>query len=104
VEPGEPVPSAHDLTALAGELGTDIGNVGRNILRGPSQSNFDLSVAKRIALTEMGVLEFEADFFNALNHASRDNPITDISASDFGRSVSFSSSARILQLSLKFNF
>lgn len=52
-----------------------------------------------------------------LNHASRGNPISDISAAvsvdptgriqspgDFGRILSFDSSPRIVQLSLSFNF
>lgn len=74
------------------------------MLRGPSQSNVDVSVGKQFLLTESTNLEFHADFFNLLNHASRDNPVSDISVADFGRIVSFSSSPRIVQLSLKLNF
>ncbi len=36
VQPGQPIPSAHDPTALAdpaSEAATDLGNVGRNILK-----------------------------------------------------------------------
>ena len=104
VQPGEPIPSAHDPTALTGDTGTDIGNVGRNVLRGPSQSDVDFSIAKRFVLTESKDLRFQADFFNLLNHANQDGPVNDINAGDFGRSVSISSSPRIVQLSLKFNF
>ena len=104
VQAGQAIPSAHDATALAPEGGTDLGNVGRNVLRGPSQSNMDLSVAKHFSLAESKNLEFRADFFNLLNHSNRDNPISDISTGDFGRIVSFSSSPRIVQLSIKFNF
>jgi len=104
VHAGQPIPSANDPTALAGDLGTDVGNVGRNVLRGPTQSNLDFSAGKRFPLTESKGFEFRADFFNLLNHGDRDNPISDISAGDFGRIVSFSSSPRIIQLSLTFNF
>jgi len=104
VQPGQSIPSAHDPTAVTSEGGTDIGNVGRNVLRGPSQSNLDFSVGKRFPVTESKGLEFHADFFNPFNHPNRDNPISDISVSDFGRIASFSSSPRIVQLSLKFNF
>jgi len=104
VQPGQPIPSAHDPTALAGDLGTDIGSVGRNVLRGSSQSNVDFSVAKDILITESKDLHFQADFFNLLNHSNVDNPVSDIGAGDFGRIVSFSSSPRIVQLSIKFNF
>ena len=48
----------------AAEAGTDIGNVGRNVLRGPNQSNFDFSVGKRFQLNESSALEFHAEFLN----------------------------------------
>ena len=104
VLPGQPIPSAQDPTALAADIGTDIGDVGRNVLRGPTQTNLDLAVGKYFSLRESTKLEFRADFFNALNHANRDNPISDISAPDFGRVVSFSGSPRIVQLALRFAF
>ncbi len=104
VQPGQPIPSAHDPSALAGDAGSDLGNVGRNVLRGPGQSNVDFSIGKGFPFAESSTLEFHADFFNLFNHASRNNPISDISAGDFGRIVSFSSSPRIIQLSLTFNF
>jgi hypothetical protein len=92
IQPGQPVPSAHDPTALAPEGGTDIGNVGRNVLRGSSKSNVDFSVGKRIFLTESKDLQFQADFFNLLNHSNVNNPISDTGTGDFGRIVSFSTS------------
>jgi hypothetical protein len=107
VQPGQPIPSAHDLTAIvdpASEAATDIGTVGRNVLRGPPQSNVDLSVSKQFSLTESKILEVHADLFNVLNHANRDNPVSDISTADFGKVVSFSSSPRIVQLAVKFRF
>jgi len=116
VQPNQPIPSAHDLTALAPEGGNDIGNVGRNVLRGPAQSNVDLSIAKQISVSESGKVEVRADFFNVLNHANRSNPISDIttassdpnglilSPGDFGRSVSFDSSSRIVQMSVRLLF
>ena len=107
VQPGEPIPSVHDPTAIvdpASEAGTDIGNVGRNVLRGPNQSNLDFSAGKRFPLAESKALEFHADFFNLLNHRNRDNPATDITNADFGKILSFSSSPRIVQFALKFIF
>jgi len=104
VEPEQPIPSAHDSTAIAPDGGTDIGDVGRNVLRGPRQSNIDFSVCKRFSISESKGLELRADSFNALNHPNRDNPLSDISTADFGKILSFSSSPRIIQLSLKFTF
>jgi hypothetical protein len=107
VQPGQPIPSAHDSTAVVdpnSEAATDFGNVGRNILRGPSQSNVDLSLNRRFSITESKVLEFRADVFNTFNHANRDNPLSDITNSNFGRLLSFSSSPRILQFALSLSF
>jgi hypothetical protein len=107
VQPGQPIPSVHDATAIVdpqAEASTDIGDVGRNVLRGPAQWNLDFSVAKRFPLTESKAVEFSADVFNLLNHPDRDNPVSDISTADFGRVLNFSSSPRILQLSLQFKF
>ena len=117
VQPGQPIPSAHDPTAIAPTGGTDFGNLGRNVLRGPIQSNVDLSFGKRFLINEAKAFLFRADFFNVLNHASRSNPISDISVAeqvdasgrllrpgDFGRILSFDSSPRIVQLSVSFNF
>jgi hypothetical protein len=117
VQPGSAIPSANDPTAPAGGFGTDYGNVGRNILRGPSQNNLDLSTMKRFPIHETKSLEFRVDFFNALNHPSDSNPVSDISAAildpikgrvidpqNFGRILGSDSSPRMLQLSLKFTF
>src|SRR5262249_19798097 len=104
VQARQPIPSANDPTALAGDLETDIGNIGRNILRGPSQSNFDLSLGKRFSLSESKEIDFRADFFNVLNHANRNNPDSNIASPNFGRALNFSSSPRIVQLGLKISF
>jgi hypothetical protein len=107
IQPGQVIPSAHDPSAIVdpnAEAASDIGNVGRNILRGPPQANLDFSVAKSFGLGEEKRLEFRADFFNMLNHPNRDNPVSDITAPQFGRVVSFSSSPRIAQLMLKIAF
>jgi len=122
VQPGQPIPSDHDPNALAGDVGTDIGNVGRNVLRGAGQTCVDFSVLKRLPIRESSSLEIRADFFNLLNQANRNNPISDISTvlatggsidevtgrilspGDFGRIVGVSSSPRVIQLALKYVF
>ncbi|HEX4951178.1 MAG TPA: carboxypeptidase regulatory-like domain-containing protein [Blastocatellia bacterium] len=44
------------------------GNLGRNFLRTPGINNWDMNLAKKIAVTERINLNFRAEFFNVLNH------------------------------------
>jgi hypothetical protein len=117
VQPDQPIPSAHNSTAIAPEGGNDIGNLGRNVLRGPSQNNIDLAIAKHFPMRESKPVEFRADLFNVLNHANRSNPISDVTTAssfasdggmlnpgDFGRVLSFDSSPRIIQLRFRLSF
>src|SRR5207253_2946774 len=110
-------------TATAGATGTDFGNVGRNVLRGPKQTNVDFSIIKRFPLGESKNIEFRAEFFNLLNHVNFANPISNFNAvpatsidpnsgqimpnsssGDFGRITSTSSNPRLIQFALKLNF
>lgn len=117
---GRVIPSSNG-TATAGATGTDFGNVGRNILRGPNQTNVDFSLVKRFRLRESKTLELRAEFFNLLNHVNFDNPVSNLSAvpttsissttgqiignaGDFGRIVGTSHNPRMIQLAVKFNF
>ena len=120
---GQIIPSSGG-TAIANASGTDIGNVGRNVLRGPSQSNVDVSIIKRFVIREEKTLEFHLEAFNVLNHVNLANPISDLNAvvssggsidtskgtinnnnaGAFGRIISTSNNPRIIQLALKFNF
>lgn len=52
------------------------GNVGRNVLQGPGLAELDLSLAKRIALSERFYLQFRAESFNLLNRANLNAPNT----------------------------
>ena len=120
VTAGRPIPSSNG-TEIANALGTDIGNVGRNVLRGPGQYNIDLSLTKRFQFDESRNIEFRAEVFNLLNHVNLSNPISDLNAvaatgsfdsvtgqirdpGDFGRITSTSNNPRILQLAVKFNY
>jgi hypothetical protein len=50
------------------------GNVGRNILTGPSLVETDLSLAKRFSISERVGLQFRAELFNILNHTNLNTP------------------------------
>jgi hypothetical protein len=118
---GQALPSSGG-TAIAGAAGTDIGNVGRNVLRGPKQTNIDFSIIKRFRITESKNFEFRAEFFNLLNQVNLANPISDFNAilasggqidaatgkvinpGAFGRIISTTNNPRIIQFAFKFNY
>jgi hypothetical protein len=122
IVPAEQLIPSSGGTAVAGVQGTDIGDVGRNCLRGPRQVNADFSIVRRVKLAESKNIEFGAEFFNLFNHVNFANPISDLNAvtssggsldqntgrilkgGTFGRIISTSNNPRIVQLSLKFNF
>jgi len=121
VQSGQLIPSSNGA-AQANSLGTDIGNVGRNVLRGPRQTNVDVSIIKRFRIHEQKRLELRAEFFNLFNQVNFENPIANlnvitssggsidantgriINPGDFGRIVATSSNPRLIQFALKLNF
>ncbi|HEY6121671.1 MAG TPA: hypothetical protein VIV66_17070, partial [Pyrinomonadaceae bacterium] len=124
VRANQPIPSSNGA-AVAGPtcgqptvLCTDFGNVGRNVLRGPRQTNVDFSIIKRFSIRESKNIEFRAEFFNLFNHVNFANPISNVNAvtsfdpntgqvlnpDDFGRIISTSNNPRLIQLALNLNF
>ncbi|HTS62400.1 MAG TPA: carboxypeptidase regulatory-like domain-containing protein [Candidatus Acidoferrales bacterium] len=86
-------------------VGTLFGGSGRNILRGPSESRFDLAATKIFPIHESVNLTFRAEAFKVFNNPIFSNPQSNISNSTFGKITStIDSTGRILQLALKFNF
>ncbi len=117
----QPIPSSAG-SVIAAATGTDLGHIGRNILRGPRQTNVDFSIIKRFRLTESKQIEFRTEFFNLFNQVNLANPISDfnailasggsidpntgqvISPGAFGRIISTSNNPRLIQFALKFNY
>jgi hypothetical protein len=56
------------------------GNMGRNALAGPGLSQFDLTLHKRMVLTEKVNLQFRAELYNLFNRANFANPPATLSA------------------------
>ncbi len=79
------------------------GTLGRNSLRGPGQTNLDLSISKHFIIREGMDLELRGDAFNVLNHTQFQNPDTTITDSTFGQ-ISTTYDPRILQLALHLRF
>ena len=91
-------------TAAFVRSGNFFGDTGRNILRGPSQRNLDLSVNKQIAVTERVRLEWRSEFFNILNVANFANPGGSITAASYGIIRSTTGNPRVIQMALKLAF
>jgi len=91
-----------------------LGNTGRNFLRGPGFTNFDLSLFKDFKFTERLKLQYRAEFFNIFNHTQWFGINTDISnlaqggdrVSDPGTFGQLNSTrdARKIQMALKLTF
>ena len=87
--------------------------LGRNMLRGPHLTNFDVALAKTTAITEHVSLELRAEYFNALNHPEFAQPTTldgatNINGSTFGQITTTGSfrgpTPRIGQLAARLTF
>ena len=87
-------------TVFSGQFG----NLGRNSLYGPGQRNFNIAVSRQFRIRERFRTEFRSDFFNILNHANWNNPVSALSSgATFGQITSFGS-PRIIQMSMKLFF
>jgi hypothetical protein len=102
--------AAFALPVGSSPAGDHFGNLGRNVLRGPSFVNTDLSLVKNTKLTERLNLQFRTEAFDVFNHPNFGNPNLNPQSSSFGRITSTRfptgdfGSARQLQISLKLQF
>jgi Carboxypeptidase regulatory-like domain len=86
-------------TPLPGRNGT----LGRNVFRGPGFAETDLSLAKTFRFAEKLNLQVRVDAFNAFNRVNLNNPVTDLSNTNFGRSTS-ADMPRVFQAKLRLEF
>jgi hypothetical protein len=91
-------------TAAFVRAGNGWGDTGRNILRGPAQRNVDLTVNKRIAVTERMQVEWRGEFFNILNLVNFANPGSSITTAAHGTIRSTTGNPRVVQFALKLSF
>ncbi|MGH9668353.1 MAG: TonB-dependent receptor, partial [Bryobacteraceae bacterium] len=91
--------------AFAAPPAYTFGNVGRNILRGPSMVNFDFSVFRRfpIRLREGMAVEFRAEAYNVFNTTHFASPVANLSNVNFGQ-ITGASGSRQLQLGARIDF
>jgi hypothetical protein len=62
-----------------------------------------MSLSRQFHFKERWRLDFRADFFNIMNHANWNNPVTTITSSTFGQITGFGA-PRNIQMSTKFFF
>jgi hypothetical protein len=94
--------------------GTDFGNTGVGIVRGPGQANFDFSVTKETSIRENQRVQFRAEFFNLFNHpqfaipTGSANPnnqsLYSNSSALFGVITSTAVNPRLIQFALRYQF
>jgi hypothetical protein len=95
--------------AFATPTGLTFGTTGRNYLRNPSRTNFDMALFKHFTIKEQTAIEFRAEAFNIFNHNEPTGPsgtFKDGVPGNFGGFLEIGGAhlARVLQLGAKFIF
>lgn len=80
------------------------GDAGRNTLRGPSTTNFDLTASKKFSLGEGRALTFRTELFNAFNHPQFGLPASSIGTGNVATITGTLRSNRQIQFALRLNF
>ena len=79
------------------------GNEPRNYNSGPGSNNFDFTLGKNFKMEKFGI-QFRAEFFNAFNHPSLNQPVTSLLSSAFGTVTSTPGANRQIQFGLKITY
>jgi hypothetical protein len=80
------------------------GNAGYNLLWGPGQQNWDMSLVKNTAIGDRGNLELRMDAFSAFNHPTFGNPAADITNKATVGRISSAGGNRTVQIGAKLSF
>ena len=100
------IPVIGAINGVGGSTG--YGNLGRNVLVGPGQLNFDAAVIKKTTiggLHENAYLEFRSELYNLANHPQFANPTSNAgSAATYGVVSATTVSPRIIQFALRYAF
>lgn len=89
----------------ANNVAQPFGNMGRNPnMRGPFQSQFDVSLMKTFQFGEKVGFQLRGDAYNIFNHPIFSNPNSSVGSPQFGRVSNTVTNARILNISAKIIF
>ena len=64
-----------------------LGNLGRNSVRGPGFTNYNVSLFRSFVLHEQVRLEFRGEAYNLTNSPHFANPIANVNSANFGQSI-----------------
>jgi hypothetical protein len=82
----------------------EVGNLELLTFDGPAQFRIDLALSKRFRIAGRHRLEFKGEAFNLTNTPSWFRGDMDINSTTFGRITSVNVGARVVQLSLRYDF
>ncbi len=80
------------------------GNASYNLLWGPGQQNWDISLVKNTSIRERGRLELRMDAFSAFNHPTFGNPAADITNKGTVGRITSAGGNRTVQIGAKLSF
>ncbi len=96
--------SAFDASPFTGSHSHDLGDAGRNLVRGPNYANFDFSLIKNLPIHERASLQLRFEFFNLTNTPHFANPNGNMVAGNFGSITQTIGNPRIVQFAAKIQF
>jgi hypothetical protein len=92
------------VNAFAEQSIGQLGNAGRNILRGPSTTVFDLSLMRDFLITERVGLQARWEVFNLANSPIFGQPNNNLSSGAVGSITALASDSRAMQFALRLTF
>jgi hypothetical protein len=90
-------------TAFAQNPEGTFGNSGRNLLRGPGYSAWDMALMKKFHITEEVRFQFRWEMFNTLNWVNLNNPTTTLTSGNYAK-ITGAGAPRIMQFALRLEY
>jgi len=90
-------------TAFAQPAIGTLGDMGRNLVRGPGSKNLDFALTRAFNVGGSRTIEIRGEAFNAFNWFQWGNPNTSLVSATFGQ-ITSALAPRVIQLATKFTF
>jgi hypothetical protein len=92
-----------NTSAFQKQTAGTFGNAGRNTINGPNYQDVDMSLTKRVVITERQNVELRVESFNLLNRANFNMPNRNFGTAQFG-TITSAQDARVMQFGAKYYF